>query len=465
MTVTTNYTTSSPPATANPVKTRIACYERVSTEEQVHGYSIAAQKAALDAYCKERGLIIVGHYTDEGISGGKPASKRPAMARLLQDVEHGLIDCVLFCKLDRWFRNVPEYFKTQEVLDAHGVTWNAIQEDYETETASGRMTVTIMLSVAQNERERTSERIKAVFDYRAARGEFLSGGQGTPLGYKVVNHYLEKDPETEPAVDRLFSLLLSGYSLHKACTTVREEYPQMPTMSSLRKIAYKPIYAGIHNGTPGYCPAYITAAQHETILSTKHTRSPRTDAVYLFSGILRCPVCGRNLTPMRSKPRRTEYIYYRCLHAVEDHDCPMTALLPEYRLESLLTAFVFESAQIVVDSARPAPEREKPGKTAAEIERKMKRLAETYTDGLIDHDAYKRKLADLTAEREAIRNAPRTRSAPPVELVKAIVQGDIKTVYYRLNKRQRKRFWMSAVSSFTADKEHIIDVNFIDGEL
>ena len=72
-------------------------------------------------------MKVVDHYIDAGVSGGKPAFKRPQMSRLLEDVKEGKIDMILFTRLDRWFRNVQEYFKVQEILDAHGVAWKAIQ--------------------------------------------------------------------------------------------------------------------------------------------------------------------------------------------------------------------------------------------------------------------------------------------------------------------------------------------------
>lgn len=103
---------------------RAALYERVSTEEQkMHGLSLEAQKEALEAYAKERSMLIVGHYTDAGVSGQKPISKRPALQRLLADVQAGKVDIVLFTKLDRWSRKVKEYYKAQDVLDKRKVPW------------------------------------------------------------------------------------------------------------------------------------------------------------------------------------------------------------------------------------------------------------------------------------------------------------------------------------------------------
>ena len=96
---------------------RVGCYERVSTEEQaLKGFSISAQIDNLEEYCKANKMKIVDHYTDEGISGAKPPLKRPALQRLLEDVAAGKIDMILFTKLDRRFRSVPQYFKVQEIL-------------------------------------------------------------------------------------------------------------------------------------------------------------------------------------------------------------------------------------------------------------------------------------------------------------------------------------------------------------
>lgn len=148
---------------------RVALYPRVSTEEQfLRGYSLQTQEEVLTQYSNDHGYKIVGVYRDEGHSARKPALKRKVMQELLADVQTGKIDRILSIKLDRWFRNVREYHKIQEILEANNVTWQATMEDYNTATADGRLKVNIMLSVAENESDRTSERIKFVFDGSAA---------------------------------------------------------------------------------------------------------------------------------------------------------------------------------------------------------------------------------------------------------------------------------------------------------
>lgn len=182
---------------------RVALYLRVSTEEQVlHGYSLQAQEDEMIRFAKEKNYRIVGMYRDEGFSARKPALKRKVMQELLDDVKSGKIDRILFIKLDRWFRNVREYHKVQAILDENHVTWQATMEDYNTATADGRLKVNIMLSVAENEADRTSERIRFVFESKVNRGEYPYGR--APFGDKVEKadglRKLVKDPDVKEAV-------------------------------------------------------------------------------------------------------------------------------------------------------------------------------------------------------------------------------------------------------------------------
>ena len=150
---------------------------------------------------------------DAGISARKPATKRPELQRLLNDVRAGLVDVILFTKLDRWFRNIAEYYKVQEVLEKHHVNWRTIQEDYDTSTASGRLKINIMLRVAQDEADRTGERIKAVFESKLMRNEPISGK--VPLGYKIENKRLVIEPEKADIVRDIFRYYISTRSIRE----------------------------------------------------------------------------------------------------------------------------------------------------------------------------------------------------------------------------------------------------------
>ena len=243
---------------------RVGLYGRVSTEEQaIRGFSIEAQVKALKEYCEENGIKIVDIYLDEGISGAKPPLKRPALKRLLDDVEAGKIDMILFTKLDRWFRSVKEYFKVQDILDNNKVEWKAIQENYDTTTANGQMAITIFLAVAQNERDRTAERIKMVLDHKYKNKEACFGGNVAPFGYKKEKDesgkiILVKDPDTEKACSEFWEIIAKTGNRNKAIRHMINEYGIVKDLKAWKRISQTSFYCGIHRGVQDYCPAYIT---------------------------------------------------------------------------------------------------------------------------------------------------------------------------------------------------------------
>ena len=167
---------------------RAALYARVSTEEQaMHGVSLDAQKERLIQYAKENDLQIVGIYVDEGISARKRYTRRGEFMKMLNDVQLGKIDVILFIKLDRWFRNIADFYEVQTILDRNKVQWIATEEDYDTTTANGRLALNIKLAIAQDEADRTSERIKFAFQNMVKEGRVISGT--TSIGFKIEDKH------------------------------------------------------------------------------------------------------------------------------------------------------------------------------------------------------------------------------------------------------------------------------------
>ena len=161
---------------------RAALYVRVSTQEQKNsGLSVDSQIDALEKYCEEQGYTVAGIYNDAGISARKKYTKRPALLQLLEDCKKHEIDIILFTRLDRWFRAVAGYYEVQNVLDACKVPWRAIWEDYETETSQGIFKVNIMLSVAQAEADRDSEKIRSVMEFKRNNKEYIGGQKSLVL--------------------------------------------------------------------------------------------------------------------------------------------------------------------------------------------------------------------------------------------------------------------------------------------
>ena len=189
---------------------RCAIYIRVSTSEQmIHGKSLEAQRQYLEQYAKEHGMIIVGIYADEGKTARKELKKRKAIRALLEDVKAGKIDVILFWRLDRWFRNMSDFYKVQDILDEYGVRWiSASEPGINMETRDGRLQLNVVLSIGQNEVDTTSERIKFVNEASIRQGKVIFGDCNMPRGYKVGivdgKKCMVKDPEQEEMVNAFY---------------------------------------------------------------------------------------------------------------------------------------------------------------------------------------------------------------------------------------------------------------------
>ena len=220
---------------------RAALYVRVSTQEQKNsGLSVDSQIDALEKYCEEQGYTVAGIYNDAGISARKKYTKRPALLQLLEDCKKHEIDIILFTRLDRWFRAVAGYYEVQNVLDACKVPWRAIWEDYETETSQGIFKVNIMLSVAQAEADRDSEKIRSVMEFKRNNKEYIGGK--VPVGYRIEGKKIVKDEKT-------YRIVVDGQQrLTAILKFVRDELPlEKPYTGELTGCRFSDLPSDVHD--------------------------------------------------------------------------------------------------------------------------------------------------------------------------------------------------------------------------
>lgn len=242
--------------------------------------------------------------------------KRPALLQLLSDCADKKIDLILFTKLDRWFRSVADYYEVQRHLEKYNIPWKTIWEDYETITSAGVFKVNIMLSVAQSESDRTSERIKAVNEYRRMAGDTYVGGKA-PTGYIKQNKGLIVDENMREGLQAFFNEYLNSFRLDQAINVMRSKGVQVTRQTASRMLK-NTAYCG--NASGYKCEAFITEEQHDLILKSCETRSTRTPRdkfrVYYFTGISKCGSCGgtysASVRTMKSGNNVRDYKYYRC---------------------------------------------------------------------------------------------------------------------------------------------------------
>lgn len=437
-------------------------FERVSTEEQARfGFSIQAQIEALEEYCKNNKIKIVDHYCDEGVSGGKPYQQRPEMKRLLDDVQAGKIDIILFTKLDRWFRNVGEYFKVQEILDKHGVEWKAIWEDYDTTTSNGRMSITIFLAIAQNEREKTSERIKAVFESKRRRKESFFGWNSTPLGYKEVPDgdgvtRLVKDPKTKDMMQDFWDIAVKYDNVYKAAHHAIIVHGSRKAVAKWHELSKKEIYTGTHRGVEGFCEPYVSKEDWER-LKTRGSIKPSTkNKVYLFTGLFRCPNCGKNLFGQSSRQKlangKTKYYkFYRCGNRVT---CGFKNTIMEMSAEKWLLeniTGIIENEIAEVEIARTAP-KPKPKANVANIKERLRRLDVVYMAGNKSDEDYIAEQNELKALlKEAEAEIVEDRGDKDISKLQNILETDFRSLYDELDDEDKRRFWRNIIKKIDVD--------------
>jgi DNA invertase Pin-like site-specific DNA recombinase len=177
---------------AKPSVRRCAVYTRKSSEEGLEQdfNSLHAQREACEAFIKSQAgegwRLVRTAYDDGGLSGG--TMDRPALRRLLDDIRHGLIDVIVVYKVDRLTRSLADFAKMVEIFDAQDVSFVAVTQQFNTTTSMGRLTLNVLLSFAQFEREVTGERIRDKFAASKRKGMWMGGVP--PLGYDISERRL-----------------------------------------------------------------------------------------------------------------------------------------------------------------------------------------------------------------------------------------------------------------------------------
>ena len=312
------------PATA--LKRRCAVYTRKSTEEGLDREfnTLDAQRDACEAYVAsqraEGWLLLSDHYDDGGFSGA--TLERPALRRLMADIERGLVDVIVVYKIDRLSRSLMDFAKLVEVFDTHGVTFVSVTQSFNTTTSMGRLTLNILLSFAQFEREVIGERIRDKFAASRACGMWMGGK--VPLGYDVVDRKLVVNNTEAAVVRRVFEGFVALGSRTSLATALQAEKLTSKTGRLLNKgDVYKLLnnrtYVGeaAHKGQvyPGEHKGIISRALwdqvHAVLQESPRVRANknRNQTTALLKGLI-FGVDGRALSPTHTRRRGRLYRYY-----------------------------------------------------------------------------------------------------------------------------------------------------------
>src|SRR5262249_29386411 len=314
-------------------KLRCAIYTRKSTEEglDMEFNSLDAQREACSAYVAsqraEGWVELADQYDDGGFSGG--TLERPALKRLLADIEAGPVDVVVVYKIDRLSRALMDFAKLVEVFDRHGVTFVSVTQSFNTTTSMGRLTLNVLLSFAQFEREVIGERIRDKVAASRKRGMWMGGF--VPMGYRVENRKLVIYEREAAVIRRIFERFLkvgSATTLARQlrAENVRSHRGRIIDKGNLYRILRNRVYVGlaVHKGVayPGEHASIVSQAMWDKAQSILR-ESPRIRACRsraatpaLLKGLLFGPT-GRAMSPTHPRRGGRLYRYYVCQAALK----------------------------------------------------------------------------------------------------------------------------------------------------
>src|SRR5262249_46789397 len=365
-------------APTSPV--RCAIYTRKSTEEGLDQdfNSLDAQREAAEAYIHSQAhagwTALSARYDDGGYSGSN--LDRPALQRLLADIQAGQIDCVLTHRVDRLSRSLLDFAKLMELFEQHQVAFVSVTQHFNSGTSMGRLVLNVLLSFAQFERELIAERTR---DKMAAARRKGKWGGGLPvLGYDVaaLSKKLVVNEEEAARVQAIFALYLQhrgllpvlaelarrGWCTKQTRTKDGHVHGGRPfTRGSLYRLLTNVTYIGqvryrneIH---PGDQPAIIdlkTWQEVQTLLAQNgpgRTGTVRTSSQALLQGLLFCRPGGCAMTPAQVSRGNRRYRYYPCSGAQRKgwHTCPSkslpAALVERYVLEQIASCMPGDRSQ------------------------------------------------------------------------------------------------------------------------
>lgn len=442
-------------------KIRCAIYDRVSTDLQVmSGLSLDTQKELLTEYAVSHGYEIVDYYADEGLTARKKLQNRKDFQRLLNDVRQDKIDLILVTKLDRWFRNVRDYHNTQAVLEEHHCNWKTILEDYDTSTADGQLKINIMLAVAQNESDRTSERIKVVFEHKRRKGEHINGRP--PYGYMVVDKKLQKNPEQREIVEAFFSQYFGTMSKRKAIEYIQDTYgSQGPSPQAMERFTRNEVYCGRRGTDTTYCEPYITPEQFQFIQETCSSRTfHSSNERYIFSQLMKCPYCGATMTGFVKKHTcrdgsTSRYKRYRCSRKFGQHKEGIC--ITESKIEDYLIQHISGELNRKIYNVKAGGAARKNPDQTPRIRAEMERLNNIYMKGRISEQDYDRQyeILEKRMKEEARRH---TETIEDYEHILKAFSGNWQDIYQSLDAEHKNAFWKKVLKEIVLNKTtHKVD--------
>lgn len=456
----------------------VAAYIRVSTTEQkLHGISLDAQRMKLREYAEKHNMKIVEWYEDEGVSGRKLIRKRPELQRMIQDAEQRKFDKIIFIKLDRFFRSVAEYHECMKRIAP--VLWEATEEEYNLTTANGRMLVNMKLTIAELEADQTGERIRIVNEYKTSNGQPLTGTM--PFGYKIERDSstgrkkIVKDPEQQPIMEDLLNHVFLHNSKRGTLNYIKNKYNINMPYKSFATLLRNTMLCGEYRGNPKYCEAYLSREEFDRLqeITKRNVKENAVKKEYIFSGLIKCPMCGRRLSGNTIKEKNkygSIYFYkkYRCLKHFNDNQCDFKKFLSENIVEKYLLNNLedyLEQIKFDIENIQESNSATVPTYNEEDINDQIDRLNYSWQTGKIRKvEQYEKQYNDLIEKLKIAKEEKKKEKVQDFSKVESMLTTGWKELYKNMGDKEKQAFWRSFIESieieWTTEYKEIKKINF-----
>lgn len=449
--------------------------------QKEEGFSLEAQKMRLEAFATSQGWKIVEDYCDEGYSA--KSLERPAMQRMITDIKKQKFDVVLVYRLDRFVRTVTDLHQLLQLMDKYDVKFKSSTEVFDTTTATGRMFITIIATLAQWERETIAERVYEAMLKRSETGK--RNGAPAPYGYELEDGKLVVNYEEAKWVKFIFTQYKTHGSQNIAkklnSRGVKTKKGEIWSDFSVRYTLKNPIYCGYVRWN---YESFTTGSRKKTgeeiirpidqedfepiidketfdeVQKLSEQRSHmafRSQNHYPFSGVAKCSKCGKSLTGSKRKRKSGgEYRFYKCQGRFKFGICDVQTIAESSIEEAFLNILDIDSFNLstelqVKEKMDVEIDRDKIEKQLKKIQEKKERTRELYIDGDISKNEYNKKTAQLNIqESELLSLLEETNQQASEEEIKEILKS-IKKEWPQLSDESKKLAIHSLFSSLTVD--------------
>lgn len=394
---------------------RTALYIRVSTQEQLDGFSISAQKRQLTAYCESQGWDIAGYYVEEGISAKD--TKRPELQRMISHIKNDLIDCVLVYKLDRLTRSVLDLYNLLQIFEENDCKFKSATEVYDTTSAIGRMFITLVASFAQFERERLAERVSMGMEQMTREGKWKGGHIG--YGHDRIDGKMVIIEEEANVLKDMYDWYIKGMSDRKIAVKLNDL--SITTRSGAEWTEGKVRYALTNKKNIGTLQYGVRVNQDKSFdvediyppiidektfnqanaarIARRRFHGKQATSNYYFSGIATCSRCGTTLKGIKSRG----YKRYKCRNTIyKKCDLPtFSESMIEHNFLKHLKVTSFDKNKIELpDNKADIRKIKRIEKELKKIKNRMKKWQYAWANEAITDEDFRERMAE---ERERER--------------------------------------------------------------